>query len=725
MKPGIRSARAVGFPGAVQGTIVWATYSIIECWFITIIPLIVQWHSTPTRYHWGFSLILFFVYTLAGMIIGGILGSVSHAWLKKSHRFAQLDFVPLLSVLAILSITIFFFINLIIRTELSLSATGLAALILMIMIVLLLSVRSRSWHEKLGFLMKPAIVSAMVLGESWILLDLLGAHSSRLVKVVVPSLYLVGVVLVAFMLDKHSKMANVPDSNVSDAQPLRRRIVILTAALFVTLALSAWTNRPYAPIYSPINNLPPKTTLPNIILIVMDTVRADHLSIYGYERDTTPNLAALAKEATLYRRAVSSSDATLSTHASLFTGMYPRRHGAHMKPPEFPNGRPLSLNFETLAEALSKAGYSTLAVVSNHVYLRPEFGLAQGFQYYDFRQAVRFLEQGRVCYLRSLVYKIFQGLSPRVAYEKAYKKAEEINAQVFNLLGRSLKTDRPFFLFINYMDAHIPYLPPHPFDTLYPGKINSFANKDESAVIRDVMKLRRKIAEREKRHLTSQYDGAIAYIDSQIRLLMERLKSLALYNNSLIIITSDHGEAFDEKDFVDHGYSVYQNHVHVPLVIKYPGVVREKEDDRLVSSVDIMPTILDILGLGIPDGVQGQSLVSRTGQEGRGVLAESFPLPVFRQWNSRFQRVQRALFCGSMKLIKSTNGEVELYNLAEDPNEETNLYRNGGETRQLEGMLDQWLRETEEAPDPKVDKGTLERLESLGYVDKDKKSNSP
>jgi arylsulfatase A-like enzyme len=715
--------RTWGYFGALQGAAAWATYAIMECWFVTIVPFLFQRQFSSIRYYWLFTFIVFLIYALAGMIIGGILGSVSQVLLKKSHRFSQVDFLPLLSVLATFSITVLFLINLIIRTTFSLPVIGLVVLVVMIMMALALSGWSRSWREKLGFFTRPAMVSAILLGESWILLDLLRDNKSRLVKAGVASLYLAGLVLISFILHKYLKIRDLRRKQVFGSRSFRREIVFLAAVLFMTLVLSAWINRPYAPIHSKINNPPPKATLPNIILIVMDTVRADHLSIYGYERDTTPNLGALAKEATLYRRAISSSDVTLSTHASLFTGMYPRRHGAHMKPPEYPYGRPLSGDFETLAEVLSKEGYSTLAVISNYLYLSAQFGFVQGFQYYDFRQPTRFLKRGPAFYLRAAIFEIFKKLSPRVAFDKQYKNAEEINAHVFRVLDKSMATPRPFFLFINYMDAHIPYIPPPPFDGLYPGKMRSFTTEREYALIKDVMKLKRKITDEEYRHLVSQYDGGIAYLDSQIMKLMERLKSLDLYDKSLIIVTSDHGEAFGEKNLIDHGHSVYQNQIHVPLIIKYPGMVQGKVVNELVSSVDIMPTILTMLGVKVPDGVQGQSLLSSAGDQKRIVLAESYPYALLLQRHSRFHRIQRAILSGSMKLIKSTNGEVELYNLAEDPNEETNLYGKNAESRELEGLLDRWLRETGEAPNPKVDKRTLERLKSLGYVNKDKKSN--
>jgi arylsulfatase A-like enzyme len=705
--------------GALQGAVAWTAYAIIECWLVTIMPFIFKGHSSPDLYHWGFTLILFFTYALAGMILGGILGLVSHALLKKSQFLSRLDFFPLLSVLISFAVAISFFINFIIQTKLTLSAIGLVALILMIVMALALNVRSRLWREKLGFLTKPVMVSAMLLGESWILLDLLKDNRSRLIKASAASLYLIGFILCSLVLHRYFKKLAWPRTKVSGPKSFRSDIVFLTTVLFISLAVSARVNRPNAPIRSSPDTPPPQAPLPNIILIVMDTVRADHLSLYGYERDTTPNLRNFAEEATLYLHAIASSNTTLSTHASIFTGLYPRQHGAYMKPPEYPYGVPLSANFDTIAEILSREGYSTMAVTSNYQYVNPESGLAQGFQYFDFRKPIRFLMRGPAFYLRAAVYEIFREISPRYAFDKVYKNAEEINTQVFGLLDKSIKIRRPFFLFVNYMDAHNPYLPPHPFDLLYPGKDHSFTYKDYEGLWIDIMKQKRTITISEHGQLISQYDGAIAYLDYNIGQLIERLKELEIYKKSLIIVTSDHGEAFGEKSLLGHGVSVYQNQIHVPLIIKYPEIAVNRRLNQLVSSIDIMPTILNILDRKQPDMVHGCSLENITQLPDRVIMSAHYSNERILQLHPRFARVERALFSGKLKLIKSTGGKLELYDCWEDPNEEIDIIRKSSKSRELQERLDKWLEEFEELPSPPLNKKMLEQLKSLGYINQD------
>jgi hypothetical protein len=245
-----------------------------------------------------------------------------------------------------------------------------------------------------------------------------------------------------------------------------------------------------------INSSPHLAGSPNILWIVMDTVRADHLSVYGYERDTTPNLKKLSGEATLYLKPIAPSDLTLSSHASMFTGLYPSQHGAHYFP-DSAWGRSLAADFHTLAEILAEKGYSTISVAANHVFLGPGFHLDQGFRHYEGWSSVP-LFRG---------YCLRTALRPLVARLLSYAEVDEfrvlagdINRSIFHLLDELKGKGEPFYLFINYMDAHRPYLPPPPYDSRYPGK-------DESLTLefkQPVLTLERGVTERERQHLISQ-----------------------------------------------------------------------------------------------------------------------------------------------------------------------------------------------------------------------------
>jgi len=273
-----------------------------------------------------------------------------------------------------------------------------------------------------------------------------------------------------------------------------------------------------------------------------------------------------------------------------------------------------------------------------------------------------------------------------------YRRAAEINTVVFQLLDRVKGETRPFFLFINYMDAHRPLIPPAPFDTLYPGKSESVDTVQNNAVSREIMKFRRNITLEERNHLISQYDGGINYIDFQIGEFISRLKELGLYDNSLIVITSDHGEAFGERNLMEHGVSVYQDQIYIPLIIKYPNNKNGNIINDLVSSVDIMPTILDVTGYEIPDAAQGVSLLKLDSVRTRSIISESFPDQELLNLGSRFHRIERAIFSWPYKFISSTAGEKELYDLSKDPFEKENLYRHGERiSGELELRLGRWL----------------------------------
>jgi arylsulfatase A-like enzyme len=456
---------------------------------------------------------------------------------------------------------------------------------------------------------------------------------------------------------------------------------------------------------------------PDVVLIVLDTVRADHLSVYGYGRDNTPRLGELAAHAVRHDRAIAAGDMTLSTHGSLFTGLYARQHGAH-RSEAVPTGRPLAEKFDTLAERLSRAGYWTGAVVSNTAYLSHAFGFNQGFRSYDVRNPVRLLAGTPVYSPRKWLRQILSALAPRSVREHRYRDAAAINAEVFALLDRGRETERPFFLFVNYMDAHVPVNPPPPFDTMYPGRDESFTTDDYYALLREMVKGGREVTPREREHLVSQYDGAIAWLDSQVGRLLDGLRARGLYDDALIVVTSDHGEAFGDRALLNHGVSVYQDQVSVPLLIKYPRQEAGRTDDRLASTVDLLPTVLDVAGLGPAEGVAGTSLRGPAPDAPRTVTAESYPF--LFELNPDFRRTERAVFRGPLKLVVSTSGKRELYDLSADGDERRNLYaERDSVARDLEARLEGWLEVTVSQADSgevKLDGATRDRLEALGYL---------
>ncbi len=314
---------------------------------------------------------------------------------------------------------------------------------------------------------------------------------------------------------------------------------------------------------------------PNVILLVLDTLRADHLSGYGYERATTPNLDAFAAANVKAEYALTAAPWTPASLASIMTGMYVTAHG--LMPP---NSREvakaaearLNSNLETLAEALKKYGYQTAGITSNP-WTSEEFNFQQGFDHYRFRD-------------RAI--------------------AEEVNKNGIEMIEQMAKESQPFFIYMHYLDPHDPYSPPKEYKEKFSGKIS-----------------RRDYEEKMQRYI-NLYDGEINYLDTELGKLFEWLKSKGLYENAMIVIVADHGEQFMEHGDHRHGYKLYNDEVHVPLLFKSG---QRGESGRLikdtVSTIDVFPTILDRVGIKLDGAHQGVSLLDQQAIEGRsGVLSE-------------------------------------------------------------------------------------------------------
>jgi arylsulfatase A-like enzyme len=304
--------------------------------------------------------------------------------------------------------------------------------------------------------------------------------------------------------------------------------------------------------------------------------------------------------------------------------------------------------------------------------------------------------------------------------DRVARSAEQINQGVLKAVGDRLENGRPFLLFINYMDAHVPYIPPSPFDQKFPGKDPAFTEARYISTYFDVMVHKRKIDAKTHAHLLSQYDAAIAYMDAQLALLFARLKELGVYDNSLIIITSDHGEAFGERHYMDHGgMSAYDDQILVPLLIKYPHTHDPAVVQQPASSVDLLPTILDTAGFPIPGDLPGHTLRATLAKD-REVISESFPGGRAYYTNAAaFNRIHRTMISGSWKFIAGSAGRPELYNVRHDPGETKNLYNPRDPiSLGLAERLRAWSRSVAQKSRSgvKLDSETLERLRSLGYV---------
>lgn len=328
---------------------------------------------------------------------------------------------------------------------------------------------------------------------------------------------------------------------------------------------------------------------PNVLLLVLDTVRSMELSLYGFSLPTTPALERLATEGIRFDRALATTSWTLPSHAGMFTGRY-----AH----ELSTGwrAPLDRTSPTLAEVLSQRGYATGGFVANLVYATSLFGLDRGFVRYQ-EHAVSVSGALAASTLWQRLTRHFNRAFGR-NIELGRKTAARVNREF--LEWQSSLGERPFFAFLNYFDAHGIYAPPAPYDTMFIGR---------SPRVREPLKVDGWTSE-DTRDLRLAYDGAIRYVDSQIARLLAELEQRGVLENTLIVITSDHGEAFDEHGHLGHGSSLYLTQTQVPLLFVLPGrSVRGTVVATPVTLRDLPATVLDVLGAP-HGGIPGTSLAA-------------------------------------------------------------------------------------------------------------------
>ena len=692
--------------GAIPGLWVWLAYGIIEFALSVAISKFLFTQSELLPWQWPLVALLFALYAIVGLLLGAAGG----AWLARKGRSPLREDHKCLGCLLLCGA---FAANLIMAWPLARSEIIALAMTAALAAAFCAALSSAAWQRRTAFLASPAMLSLLLLIGPWVSREALSNHSASVRMA--GSLFAIAGVLGAAMF-VHRIFQKKP------AHPLWR------AAAGVGAAILLWTA----------TLVPGTTTLgkaassaassasgrPNILLITMDTVRADHVSAYGYERDTTPYLREFARETTLYERLVACDGFTLPTHASIFTGMYPGWHGA-TRQPDHSSGAPLSPNSRTLASVLRANGYWTAETAANYGYLGKWTGLTQGFEFAEVKMAMHLSDPNRPFYLRELARKALNVAVSTTDFDAYTLRAPDINRNAFAMLEQARNRQQPFFLFLNYMDAHSPYLPPQPFrDRFSAGDGNvKPISADAFVAMRDAVNAgKRALNEPEKRYLVSQYDAGIASIDFHIRELLTRLRELGLYENTLIIVTADHGESFGDHGLMEHAFgSLYQDQIRVPLLVKYPGQHEAQRSDALVSQVDFLPTVLEAAGIALPPGLQGQSLRSPRERDSGVVFADSFARRDLHD-NARLRGSRRAVFSGNLKLIVWTAGAPELYDLAADPNELHNLYRPADpQGAALMARIHTWVAAIPSRPSPAqsakpADNSTLEKLKSLGYA---------
>ena len=424
-------------------------------------------------------------------------------------------------------------------------------------------------------------------------------------------------------------------------------------AIFVIVQGGGWVNEKMKT-----SQLRNNADAPNVIVIVVDTLRADHLSSYGYERETSPFMDGLAAEGVRFENAISPSSWTQPSHASMLTGRYTYEHQAET--------RPLDDTYPTIGEVLQAQGYRTGAFSANTLFFTRRQGFGRGFLHFEdnYRSVPdAFLNSSLYGYLFD-----YYGLRKALNYEgvPTRRLAPEINRSALQWIDQG---DQPFFVFINYFDVHDPYTPPEPYLSKYGqtqgGLINGFIERYHPELTPEQLQSE-----------IDAYDGSINYVDDQINALFAELESRGELENTIVIITADHGESLGEHGLLQHSASLYRQEIHVPLIVWGAGVPSGIIVDTPVSTASLPVTIMQLLGAN--DGAfPSQPLTKLFG----GSVPPGWAQPISEVAQFDGAAEQNPTTYGEMKsvvgdqlqyIVHEEFGEV-LYNWRDNPQEQSNL----------------------------------------------------
>ena len=436
---------------------------------------------------------------------------------------------------------------------------------------------------------------------------------------------------------------------------------------------------------------------PNLVLITLDTTRADVLGVYGQEPSPSPNFDALAAKSILFEHAYSPSSWTLPTHASLFTGLLPYQHAAGSLAPGGDTAwqaRPLAQEFTTLAEQLKIVGYRTSAIIAGAA-MASEFGLDQGFDHYD---------------------ADFSNPGVRVIG----RRARDVTERAIATLGD--KEGDPFFLFVNFFDPHRPYSPPAreapkdlPPAALYDTDIFAHLGSEVRSIRELPVEVKKKYEAQWVR-----YKAEVAYMDKYLGQLLHKFDSMPPERQPIVVITSDHGEGFGEHHATLHGFNLYEDNVHVPLLIYDPR--NPEAAGRVVTATAthrIFAELLNRAGVAIPPHADTTPLQD---EDAPILLQLSRTQIALTLLGDHADRDLMAIYDFPVKYIESTKGERELYRIDTDPEELNNLIDEEPDTADKMAKLLQNEKEKTKAifsgaDAAKISPETEDALRSLGYLD--------
>lgn len=437
------------------------------------------------------------------------------------------------------------------------------------------------------------------------------------------------------------------------------RLAGSTVLLFVLIQGGGWLNERIRTANLPAAN----AGAPNVIVIVVDTLRADHLSSYGYERDTGPFMDSLAAQGVRFENAIAPSSWTQPSHASMLTGRYTYEHQAETTP--------LDGTFPTIGEVMQANGYRTGGFSANTLFFTRRQGHGRGFLHFEDNY-----QSAPDAFFNSSLYGFifdFYGLRKALNYEGVPTRvlASDINRSALDWIDRD--PDKPFLVFMNYFDVHDPYTPPEPYRSKYAstpnpgGLINGFVERYSPSLTPEQIQTE-----------IEAYDGSISYVDDEIKNLFDELEARGLLDDTIVIVTSDHGESLGEHGLLQHSASLYLDEIHVPLIVWGPGYLPAgKTIETPVSLTSLPSTILSLVNAK-EDPFPGPSLaVLISGDDAPAdwpdPISELAQMEGATEINPSTHGAMKSVIGSEMQYILHEKFGEELYNWRDDPQELNNL----------------------------------------------------
>jgi len=497
--------------------------------------------------------------------------------------------------------------------------------------------------------------------------------------------------------------------------PERRTLLVLDAGIICLLLLAQVSSeKVLLKSGHPESSRNKTANLPNILFITIDTLRQDHLSSTGYKDISTPHIDYFSKKGITFTNAFCQIPVTTPSHSSILTGLNPYIHGSRN------NGTPISKDKDTISSLLSKKGYKTAAFISSSTLKSNLSGLNKGFEYYDQFLCPRILDE-----------RIYLSMFGRIAlklkiYDAVERTAERANNAAISWLKKNYR--KKFFMWMHYFDPHAPYVKHEGLSSAYLDENDRYNLKADYNLINSIYDKKFKPSPSELNYIISLYDGEIMYVDRKLDMLIKTLKRYGIFDNTLVILTADHGESLGEHDYYFyHGSKLYDPSMRIPLFFSGEYINNDKTIiESEVRSIDIAPSIWQLLDLKKENYFEGKSLFpleslnfSPRYSYGENVNKFSFSRTMISKED--ILNKKKSMRINGRKFIDNpANEKDEFYNIHNDPGEIFNIIDSTTDTDEFKKIL----RVIKEQYDDKlstvgtmIDFKTLEELKTLGYVD--------